>query len=108
LLRLGSFLAEGAYRVWDETGTVQDARLSAPMDCTASPDPNVGSGCSLSTTGDALQPGFIREGRRTILQTFSITIRDAGPNGTGYGAGCPPACGDGDEATYLRQGVFTP
>jgi aldehyde:ferredoxin oxidoreductase len=36
-----------------------------------------------------------------------VEIRDAGPNGTGY-ANCPPTCGDGDETTYLRQGVFVP
>ena len=35
-------------------------------------------------------------------------MKDAGPNGTGYGAGCPQTCGDGDEAVFLRQGVFTP
>jgi hypothetical protein len=37
-----------------------------------------------------------------------VEVRDAGPNGTGYGSGCPSACGDGDEQTFMRQGVFVP
>jgi hypothetical protein len=37
-----------------------------------------------------------------------MMVNDAGANGTGYGPGCPPACGDGDERAYLRQAVFAP
>ena len=49
---------------------------------------------------DDLRPG--------VPTTLTIEVRDAGPNGTGYGAGCPPTCGDGDEAPFLRQGFFLP
>ena len=57
---------------------------------------------------DALIPGVVREGKRAVWELGQVTVRDAGANGTGYGAGCPPTCGDGDETTYLRQGVFVP
>ena len=29
-------------------------------------------------------------------------------DGTGYGTGCPPNCGDGDEKPFMREGIFTP
>jgi len=35
-------------------------------------------------------------------------VLDPGPNGTGFGAGCPATCGDGDETPFLRAGVFVP
>ena len=46
--------------------------------------------------------------KRAIWQTGAIAVEDAGPNGTGYGAGCPSACGDGDETVFMRQGIFVP
>lgn len=52
-------------------------------------------------------PGFAAEGKRAVVSAFGLELRDAGPNGTGYEAGCPPSCGVGDEAGYLEQGVFT-
>jgi hypothetical protein len=57
---------------------------------------------------DSLLPGAVVEGRRAVWQTGAITVEDAGPNGTGYGAGCPTTCGDGDETVFMRQGVFVP
>ena len=53
-------------------------------------------------------PNSVIESKRTIWEIGQPRVMDAGPNGTGYGAGCPTACGDGDEATFLRQGVFVP
>ena len=37
-----------------------------------------------------------------------VKVEDAGPNGTGYGSGCPATCGDGDEAVFMRPGVIVP
>jgi Tol biopolymer transport system component/photosystem II stability/assembly factor-like uncharacterized protein len=91
-----------------QSGTVQDTQLSAPVSCVATPDTSIGSTCNLSTTADTLLPGFANEGKLTVLSAFSMLVKDAGPNGSGYGAGCPPTCGDGDEGVYLRQGVFAP
>jgi hypothetical protein len=67
----------------------------------------VGSTCAANTTVDAIVPGTIVEGRRSVWQLGQVEVKDAGPNGTGY-ASCPPTCGDGDETVFLRQGIFVP
>ena len=71
-------------------GTAADFTFTWNVPCTATSDPNIGSSCNLSTTGDTLLPGSALEGRRAIWQTDQIEVRD--------GAGQP----------FLRQGVFVP
>ena len=92
----------------DENGTMVDTLLEMPVVCVGTAASTIGSTCALNTTLDALIPGLVREGDRSIWQLGQIVVRDAGPNGTGYGPGCPTSCGDGDEGTFLRQGVFVP
>jgi hypothetical protein len=112
----GKLLARAAVRMTDklngpdedEPATVKDAFLELPVTCVGTGASTVGAHCALNTTMDALIPGVVREGKRAIWQLGQVTVRDAGPNGTGYGAGCPTACGDGDERTFLRQGIFVP
>ena len=89
------------------SATVSDVSLNVPMPCTATAGTGVGSRCEVHTTADALVPGWVKEEKRTILSTLSVELRDPGLNGTGYGS-CPPTCGDGDETTYMREGVVTP
>jgi hypothetical protein len=62
----------------------------------------------LDTTANTLLPGSVVELRRTIWDVGQVVVKDAGPNGTGYGAGCPPTCGDGDETVFMREGLFIP
>ena len=56
----------------------------------------------------------LHRGGRLLFEGLSLALAPgealhvAGPNGTGYGAGCPRTCGDGDEQTFMRQGVFVP
>jgi hypothetical protein len=87
--------------------TVSDTTLAAPAACTATAGPSGGK-CTLSTTWDTLVPGMFVESKRTVFSAQNVRVLDVGPNGTGTGAGCPPTCGDGDEATILTQGLFTP
>jgi hypothetical protein len=87
--------------------TVQSFRYEFPVDCVASVSTAVGSSCTLSTTADALVPATVVEGKRAVWEIGQVSIKDAGPNGTGF-ANCPPTCGDGDETTFLREGVFVP
>ncbi len=89
-------------------GTMQNTSWYLPAQCTANADPVRGSSCAASTTLDTLVPGIVREGGRTVASLSSITVNDAGPNGTGYGAGCPLSCGDGDESVFMRSSLFTP
>jgi hypothetical protein len=88
------------------SATVQDTSLRVPLTCVATESAS-GSTCSVPTSADAVIPGMVPEGARSVWQLGQVSIHDAGPNGTGY-ADCPPTCGDGDEATFLRQGVFVP
>jgi hypothetical protein len=90
-----------------ETGTVQTIPLQFPADCVVTAATGVGGTCSLNTTVDAVIPAAIPESQRSIWELGQIEVLDAGPNGTGY-ASCPPTCGDGDETTFMRQGVFVP
>jgi hypothetical protein len=79
-----------------------------PVTCVTTGDATLGGHCALNTTVNALIPGIARENKRAIWQLGQVDVKDAGPNGTGFGAGCPSTCGDGDEQTFLRQGVFVP
>jgi hypothetical protein len=90
-----------------EPGTAQSFKYEFPVDCVATAITTSGSTCSLNTTADALVPATVLESKRAIWEIGQVSIKDAGPNGTGY-ASCPPTCGDGDEATFLREGVFVP
>jgi len=112
----GTLLLAANLRVSDKLGgasenepvTVRDdTSLRVPVPCMATADPATGGACTVATTADAIVPGIVAEGGRTIWQLGAMEVYDAGPNGTGY-ASCPPACGDGDESVFLRQGVFVP
>jgi len=90
-----------------ETATMQTIQLQFPADCVATASTSIGSTCDLTTTVDAQIPGAVLDNQRSIWELGQVEIRDAGPNGTGYGS-CPPTCGDGDEAAFMRQGIFIP
>lgn len=81
--------------------TVTDTPLSFPIACSS-------GSCNLNTTADTVVPGFIQERRRTIVAVRSLTVTDAGPDGSVSGSACPLTCGTGDERDYLEQGVFLP
>jgi hypothetical protein len=112
----GKLLAEAPLRITDgnngasqsEDSTVVDTSLELPISCVNTADATIGAHCALSTTLNSLIPGMVPAGKRSIWQLGQVAVKDAGPNGTGYGAGCPSVCGDGDEQTFLRQGVFVP
>ena len=90
-----------------EPGTVQSFPLKWSVPCATTVDTTRGSTCNLTTTADALYPGIVTETKRMVWQIGQVSVKDAGPNGTGVSA-CPPTCGDGDETTFLRQGIFIP
>jgi hypothetical protein len=90
-----------------ESATAQDFPVQVPVTC-AFVSSTVGGACSLSTTENALLPGALIANQRTNWQLDDIKVMDAGPNGTGYDAGCPQTCGDGDEGVFMRSGVWVP
>ncbi len=95
----------------DEPGTAADVDFTIPFACAATLDPSLGATCSLATSADTVMPGLAREGDRAVVSALSVFVADAGPDGVLLApgaAGCPPACGSGDEGVALRQGVFLP
>jgi hypothetical protein len=90
-----------------EPGTVQTFPLEWSVQCVATVDTTKGSACTTVTSLNALFPGAVLESKRAIWELGQTLVRDAGPNGTGY-ATCPPTCGNGDETTFMRSGIFVP
>jgi hypothetical protein len=91
----------------DDAATAQTFPLDIPVQCNATPTAEGGT-CDATTSLNSLLPGAITEGKRTTIELGQVRIYDPGPNGTGFGAGCPPTCGDGDETVFMRQGFFVP
>lgn len=96
----GSPLVEGA--------TVQDLALDIPVQCVATAVTTAGGACQATISMNALYPGSVVDQKRAMWQVEKLRILDPGPNGTGFGAGCPTSCGDGDETVFMRPGVFAP
>jgi hypothetical protein len=90
-----------------ESGTTVTTPVEIPVQCVSTGSTTIGGNCAATTSLNALLPGAVVEIKRSIWALGQTTVRDAGPNGTGYAA-CPPTCGDGDETTFLRQGIFIP
>jgi hypothetical protein len=90
-----------------EAGTTTTFPLEISTQCVSTASTTIGATCSATTSLNAVMPGAVVERRRAVWQLGQTTVRDAGANGTGY-ALCPPTCGDGDEKTFLRQGIFIP
>jgi hypothetical protein len=88
--------------------TTSDSRFEVPLSCVATEVTPKGSDCGVNSSFDALLPGAVREGKRTILATKSVSLLDAGPDGAIASSGCPPTCGTGDEDLYMQQGTFAP
>jgi hypothetical protein len=79
--------------------TTTDLVLQAPVDCAETIDPDVGATCTANTTVDALTPGAITAGNRTIVQSFRVRLIDAGSNGVQ---------GDSDDTLFEGQGLLAP
>jgi Tol biopolymer transport system component len=79
--------------------TATEYDFKAPIDCSSTPDPSVGSTCSANTAANVLVPGLIQEQRQTVVQTFRVRVDDSGANGIR---------GDSDDRIFATQGVFVP
>jgi hypothetical protein len=91
-----------------ESATVQDFDVQMPIQCVATAVINTGGDCSGTLSVNAAYPGAVTAGQRATWQIQTLQVMDPGPNGTGFGSGCPATCGDGDETAFMRPGVFTP
>jgi Tol biopolymer transport system component len=102
-----SDLANGA--LGTTPATVEDFEISFPADCAVTAGP-AGARCTVSSTLDTVLPGLAKEGQRGILSLLSLSVEDAGPDGSidPPSGTCPPTCGSGDEQRFLDAGLFAP
>jgi hypothetical protein len=85
----------------DQPATLEDFSYKTAVQCAATADTTVGGTCDLNTTADALVPGTIREGKRTIwAQSDHTHILDGGDDWT--------ASTEDDNLLFETQGVFVP
>jgi hypothetical protein len=80
--------------------TVSDTTLGATMPCTATADNTVGASCQLTTTANALAPGTLTSGARTIWELGQVQVDDGGADGDADTAG--------DNSLFMVQGLFVP
>jgi predicted acyl esterase len=82
--------------------TVQDFPFPVTVPCAATGPPSdtsIGSTCSVSTSFDAVMPGAVPEGARSIWQLGQVEVFDGGADGL---ASTTP------NQVFARQGVFVP
>jgi WD40 repeat protein len=83
-------------------GTVEDFSFAFAIPCQGTTGTGassaIGSTCALSTSADAITPGAVQEGVRSIWQVGRIEVYDGGTDGL--------ASTTADNTLFLDQGVF--
>jgi uncharacterized repeat protein (TIGR01451 family) len=74
----------------EDQGTVEDVPFGTTVPCTATPDSATGATCAIDTTFNALAPGMVVDGRRSIWQLDQIQLLD------------------GSNTPFAVQGIFVP
>jgi hypothetical protein len=82
-----------------DPATIVDIPFPVQGTCTATPDPAVGSTCGVVTSFDAIVPGGIAEGKRSIWQMGQVEVSDGGEDGNTSTA---------PNTRFARQGIFVP
>jgi hypothetical protein len=100
----GELRPQIAVRLTDKEGaassTTQGFPLSWSVPCSATPDPQLASACTLDTTLDAVIPGAAPEGSRAIWALDKLRVYEGGPDGE--------ADTEADNSLFAVQGVFVP
>jgi hypothetical protein len=105
----GEIRVETAVRITDKNNTpapsgpeaaaVPDTTLGFTVPCAPTPDTTAGATCSVATTMDAVLPGVVPEGKRSVWQLGQVSVLDGGPDGDGDTAG---------NSLFMVQGIFVP
>jgi hypothetical protein len=85
----------------DEPGTLTDLPLGngiVPLSCQNTTDTTIGSSCAVTTTYNAVYPGAIVAGRRTVWELGQVIIADHGASGASSHPG----------EFFLGEGLFIP
>ncbi len=100
----GELRAISSLRITDRGGgvlqTVTDQQFSWTVPCTSTPTTTVGSACTVTTSADAIVPGSVSEGLRTIWQMGQVQVQDGGEDGV--------ASTVNDNTLFMKQGIFVP
>jgi hypothetical protein len=83
----------------DERATVQDFDFAVTVPCVLTDDETIGSRCEVKTSAEAITPGAITEGKRTIWALESMRVYDGGPDGQALSQ---------DNTLFAVPGVFVP
>jgi hypothetical protein len=83
----------------DEPATVEDFEFSVTVPCAATEDTTVGARCEVATTAEAIIPGAVTEGARSIWQFDQARVYDGGPDGL---------ASTQDNTLFAVQGLFVP
>ena len=78
---------------------MQDTTFAWTVPCTATPDTTVGSTCAVTTSADAVTPGVVKEGLRSLWQLGQVQVFDGGSDGV---ASTTP------NTLFAVQGLFVP
>nr|MDQ6910550.1 hypothetical protein [Actinomycetota bacterium] len=83
-----------------DPATTVDLPFKVTIPCTATPsDASIGARCAVDTTANAVVPGAVSAGSRTVWQIGQVEVYDGGTDGM--------AATDGN-TVFLRQGIFAP
>jgi hypothetical protein len=103
---LGELQASFALRITDrqngssgtDTATGSGFPLAVRLPCTATVT-DAGSTCSVDTTADALSPGSVIEGKRSIWEVGQVQVFDGGADGL---------VSTSPNTLFATQGLFVP
>jgi glucose/arabinose dehydrogenase len=83
----------------DEPATTEEVTLPVTVPCAPALDLSAGGVCSVSTSLDAVLPGVVAEGGRSVWALGQIEVLDGGSDGDVDSPG---------NAVFARQGIFVP
>jgi Tol biopolymer transport system component len=83
-----------------EEGTVSDIPFGFVVPCVATDSTSLGSDCALTTTAEAIVPGFATERSRAVHGLGQLRVFDGGPDGD---ADTPAG-----DSLFAVQGIFVP
>ena len=79
--------------------TMVDTELDFTVPCAATASTTIGGTCSVSTTAEALTPGILKEGKRTVWAVGKVRVFDGGADGDAQ---------TGPNTLFATEGIYVP
>jgi hypothetical protein len=83
----------------DQPATSADLPISFTIPCQATPDPDIGSTCKLTSSVDTLLAGAVKEGKRSVWAISGASVFDGGSDGVAATSG---------NTEFATAGLFAP